>query len=98
MQHGSAYFSRLVDESKLKAVATNYYNQGLLNDVVLPYRIIRKGAVKIGIIGIGTDKAKELNPTGSSHLVTLMNNTAATLKQQHNCKVVICLSHLSLKG
>jgi 5'-nucleotidase len=67
-----------------------------------PYKIFRKGGLKIGVLGIGVEleglvpenlygKTKYLDP------VQRANETAATLKAQ-NCDLIICLSHLGYKS
>jgi 5'-nucleotidase len=98
MQHGADYFSKLAGQSNLKAVATNYHNKGILKESVLPFHITRKGHVKVGIIGIGSNTIGDTELLSASQLCDLVNTTTATLKQVHHCNVVICLSHLSLKS
>ncbi len=64
-----------------------------------PYKIIQKGKLKIGIIGVGVDLNGLVNPTlceGVSYQdpIDIVNQYAALLKQQKKCNLVICLSHL----
>lgn len=64
-----------------------------------PYKIFRKGKLRIGVFGIGIemaglvsenlyDRTKYLDP------VMKANETANTLKKDKRCDMVICLSHL----
>lgn len=80
-----------------------------LSDTVLqetkrikPYRIYRKGGVKIGVLGVGID----LNNLVSSELskgvryadpVSIAEKWATVLKKEEKCDLVICLSHLGFK-
>jgi 5'-nucleotidase len=67
-----------------------------------PYKIIKKGSLKIGITGVGIEmdglvpeslygNTKYLNPIQS------VNNIAYKLKKENGCDMVICLSHLGYK-
>jgi 5'-nucleotidase len=67
-----------------------------------PYKIFRKGGLKIGVLGVGVEleglvpenlygKTKYLDP------VQQANQTAAVLKAQ-NCDLIICLSHLGYRS
>ncbi|MCW3074533.1 MAG: 5-nucleotidase [Flaviaesturariibacter sp.] len=67
-----------------------------------PYKIFRKGGLKIGVLGVGVElqglvpenlygATKYLDP------VQQANRTAATLKAQ-NCDLIICLSHLGYRS
>jgi 5'-nucleotidase len=67
-----------------------------------PYKIIRKGALKIGITGVGIEM-KGLVPDNLSgntkylDPVENVNRVAADLKKNKGCDMVICLSHLGYK-
>jgi 5'-nucleotidase len=64
-----------------------------------PYRIFKKGKLKIGVLGVGIEM-KGLVPenlygkTVYHDPVQKANETAYTLKKGKNCDMVICLSHL----
>ena len=92
MQHGADYFSKLVQRSQVKAVATNYDS----NESLFSYKIVRKGALKIGIIGIGS--SAELQPASFKKLLQSVNERAVILKQKNQCQLVVCLSHLPLSN
>lgn len=67
-----------------------------------PYKIFKKGKLKIGVTGVGIEIAglvpdslfgntKYLNP------IEKANDVAAKLKKEQGCDMVICLSHLGYK-
>ncbi len=67
-----------------------------------PYKIFKKGKLKIGVTGVGIEmkglvpdllfgNTKYLNP------IENLNRTAAMLKKDKGCDMVICLSHLGYK-
>ncbi len=67
-----------------------------------PYKIIKKGKLKIGITGVGIEmkglvpdnlagNTKYLDP------IVSINRVAADLKKNKGCDMVICLSHLGYK-
>ncbi len=65
----------------------------------IPYKVIKKGKLKIGILGVGIEM-KGLVPdnlaAGTKYLdpVQKANETAYELKKSHKCDMIICLSHL----
>ena len=67
-----------------------------------PYKIFKKGKLKIGVTAVGIEMAglvpdslfgntKYLDP------IQKLNETAALLKKEKSCDMVICLSHLGYK-
>jgi 5'-nucleotidase len=81
-------------------INANYqFDDTAMKGMTIPYKIIRKGPLKIGITGVGI----ELNGLVPKKLCgnTLYQNPlesaekyAKILKQDFNCDYVICLSHL----
>ena len=64
-----------------------------------PYKVFKKGRLKIGVFGLGIEMAGLVSETltaGTKYLdpVIKANETAYTLKKQKNCDFVIALSHL----
>lgn len=64
-----------------------------------PYKIFKKGKVKVGVFGLGIEMAglvSENLSAGAKYLdpVVKGNETAYQLKRGKNCDLVICLSHL----
>lgn len=92
LQHGPAYYAKLVEKSKVRAVDMNAADD--IDSSVLTYRIVRKGELKIGIIGIGS--CANISAASFPLLLQSMNRYAEKLKQQHHCQLVVCLSHLPL--
>jgi 5'-nucleotidase len=86
--------------AEFELINCNYdFNDTLLASKIKPYKIIQKGGVKIGIIGVGIN----LNGLVPNELwkgiiyrdpVFYANQFARELKHQKGCDFVICLSHL----
>jgi 5'-nucleotidase len=69
---------------------------------IKPYKILKKGNIKIGVLGIGIELAglvPDANYKGIVYNdpVANANKVAAQLKNQHKCDLIICLSHLGYK-
>jgi 5'-nucleotidase len=67
-----------------------------------PYKIIKKGKLKIGITGVGIEMkglVPDLLAGNTKYLdpVANVNRVAAKLKKDMGCDMVICLSHLGYK-
>ncbi len=84
-------------------VNCNYdFSETALEYLMKPYTLIRKGKIKIGILGVGI----ELNGLVPDHLfgkivyrdpIMHANEVANLLKQNKRCDYVICLSHLGFE-
>ncbi len=66
---------------------------------VLPYKIYKKGNLKIGVFGVGIDLNGLIDPKLREGIVynnpiENANKTAEILKKEKACDYVICLSHL----
>ena len=91
---------QLTNHANFPMLVSNYDFTGTeMENKTGPYRIFKKGKIKIGVFGIGieltglvpdnlTGKTQYLNP------VEKANATAELLKKQKDCDMVICLSHL----
>lgn len=69
---------------------------------IKPYKVITKGGIKIGILGVGIELnglVPEANYKGIIYNdpVTAANKVAALLKNDKKCDLIICLSHLGYK-
>ena len=73
-----------------------------LEKKVLPYRIFKKGGLKIGVFGIGIKlqglvDQKLYGNTRYEDPIPFAENISEILKRDHNCDLIICLSHLGYK-
>jgi 5'-nucleotidase len=78
-------------------------NYGLSNtpleNIIEPYKIFKKGKLKIGVTGVGIhlDGLVPANLFGNTQYldpIQNVNNIAYKLKKEEQCDLVICLSHL----
>jgi len=81
-------------------LSSNYdFSDTVLHNDITEYQIFQKGDIKVGVFGIGVELkglvAKELyKKTRYLDPVVCPNKTAAFLKQEAKCHLVICLSHI----
>ena len=86
--------------AKFPIVSSNYdFSETKLNGLIKPFIIIRKGGVKIGVIGINIQPKGLIaanNYKGVKYLdpIKTANDMAQMLKVDHKCDMVICISHL----
>lgn len=84
-------------------VCANYDFTGtVLENIVKPFTIIRKGELKIGVFGLGCDPKglisdKNFLPVQFMDPYPIAQAMADTLRAQ-NCDVVVCLSHMGTFG
>jgi 5'-nucleotidase len=98
--NGLEELARRLRSLKADVVCANYDFDGtVLDGLVKPFTIIRLGGQKIGLIGLLTDImevvdrdiAKLLNYQDPAQVA---NRLAEYLKEEKDCDMVICLSHL----
>ncbi len=84
-------------------ISTNYgFSDTILNGRVLPYQIFNKSGIKIGVYGLGIElqglvaKANYGNTIYQDPL-EVARKTERFLKNDEQCDLVICLSHLGLR-
>jgi len=81
-------------------VSANYnFKDTVLEGKILPYKIIMKEGLKIGIFGLGIEldglvDKKNFGNVKYQNPVEEAKKTATLLKQEKKCDYVICLSHL----
>ena len=91
---------RRVSKLNAKVACANYdFSPFELGKYVEPYRIIKRGGMKIGIVGMLCDITKVVDRSVSDrvpHLddVTVLNKWADYLKNDQKCDLVILLSHM----
>ena len=101
--NGIEGFANQLVHATFPFVNCNYdFSSTILSNVIKPYKIIRKGKLKIGILGVGIN-FKGLVP---DHLcegiiyndpIQNANEIAYHLKIKKRCDYVICLSHLGFE-
>lgn len=100
---GLENFATQLEHANFPIVICNYDFTGTALEMkTVPYKIIRKGRLKIGVTGLGIEM-KGLVPdalfgnTKYLEPVEQLNRTALMLKKDKGCDMVICLSHLGYK-
>lgn len=98
--NGLEELSRRVRALRCPVVCANYEFSGSdLERLVKPYCIIRRGGLKIGIIGLLTDVSRVVEREIADRITYLdpvetADRYAAYLRNERNCDLVICLTHL----
>lgn len=98
--NGLEELSRRVRALRCPVVCANYeFNGSDLERLVKPYCIIRRGGLKIGIIGLLTDVSRVVEREIADRITYLdpvetADRYAAYLRNERNCDLVICLTHL----
>lgn len=69
---------------------------------IAPYKIYKKGRLKIGVLGVGIDLENLVDKKYAGDVIyndpiSNANKIAAVLKHDEKCDYVICLSHLGYK-
>lgn len=97
---GLENFATQLDHGKFPLIISNYDFSGTaMEHKFVPYKIVKKGKLKIGITGVGIElkglvsdnlyeKTSYLDP------IARANQMASLLKKEEGCDMVICLSHL----
>ncbi len=86
------------------AVCANYeFGGSELGQLVKPYVIIRRGGLKIGVIGLLTDVSRVVEKHIADKIryldpVEVTDKYADYLKNEKKCDLVMCLSHLGYDG
>jgi 5'-nucleotidase len=98
--NGIDELARRLKNLKAEVVCANYDFTGtVLDDLVQPYVIVRKAGKKIGVIGLLTDIMSVVDRSVAVQIKyqepsEIVNSLAAWLKDEKDCDMVICLSHL----
>ena len=85
-------------------VCANYdFTGSPLEDVVLPYTIVKKAGKKIGIIGVLTDVSTVVDKSLNKGLefknpIPIVQEYADYLRNEAGCDLIICLTHLGDKA
>jgi 5'-nucleotidase len=83
-------------------IANYDFSDTILKNTFKPYKVFRKGDLKIGVFGIGIEldglvPKKLYQNTVYQDPISTANHYANLLKQKERCDLVICLSHLGFK-
>ncbi|MCB9198611.1 MAG: metallophosphatase [Flavobacteriales bacterium] len=98
--NGLEGFERMLKYAEFPFVTSNYdFGNTILNGKTLPYKIIEKKGLKIGVFGVGVAfdglvNKKNYGETQYLDPIKIANEKALFLKNEEKCNLVICLSHL----
>ena len=94
---------RQLPHAKFPFLIANYdFSNTKLKDVFKPYKVFKKGGIKIGVFGIGIELdslvPRELyKNTIYEDPIKKANHYSDLLKNKESCELIVCLSHLGLK-
>ncbi|OAD40869.1 bifunctional metallophosphatase/5'-nucleotidase [Polaribacter atrinae] len=86
--------------AKFDFVSANYdFKNTVLDTHVKPYKILHKDGLKIGVFGLGIELEglvgkKMYKETGYLNPIEITQDITRQLKQEEQCDLIICLSHL----
>ncbi|MBT8304210.1 MAG: metallophosphatase [Bacteroidia bacterium] len=86
--------------AKFEFVSANYdFSNTIMDSHVKPYKVFRKGRIRIGVFGLGIElkglvEKKMYKETKYLDPIEIAQDMTKTLKEERNCDLVICLSHL----
>ena len=102
--NGIEALTGLMKKVKCPVVCANYdFSSFELAKYVKPYAIVKRGGLKIGIIGLLTDITRVVDRTIADRLpklddVEVANKWAKYLKEDKKCDMVIALTHIGYEG
>jgi 5'-nucleotidase len=97
---GLENMARLFRMAKFPIVCSNYdFSNTSVDGTVTPYIIIERNGLKIGVLGLcplleGLVPTENYGATRYLDPIPVANRIAAMLKQEKQCDLVVCLSHL----
>lgn len=92
--------TQLTGHARFPMLVSNYDFTGTpMESKTDPYRVYKKGKLKIGVLGVGIEMRGLVpdNLYGNTRYldpVQKANETAAVLKKNKDCDLIVCLSHL----
>lgn len=98
--NGIDELARRLDNLRCPVVCANYdFSELVLGKYVKPYAIVRKGGMKIGIIGLLTDVTRVVQKSIADKMkrfddIEVANKWADYLKNEEHCDMVIALTHI----
>lgn len=101
--NGLNELEKMLPFAKFPFICSNYdFTDTPMEGKTIPYKIINKGGIAIGIFGLGVelDGLVEKRLYGNTKFLDPIETAARMafkLKKEMNCGIVICLSHLGFK-
>ncbi len=101
--NGADELAAQLKKAEFPFINSNYsFENSVLKDIIQPFKIIEKGGVKIGIIGLGIELSGLVDPGNFKGIkyndpVEYGDKLAGYLKNQEGCDYIIALSHLGYK-
>lgn len=98
--NGIEGFYAQLPHAKFPFVSANYdFSNTVLNGLIEPYKTFKKGAVKIGVFGLGIQleglvNSKHYKETKYLDPIEIAADMTRILKEEEQCDLIICLSHL----
>lgn len=98
--NGIDELARRLDNLRCPVVCANYdFSELVLGKYVKPYAIVRKGGMKIGVIGLLTDVTRVVQRSIADKMkrfddIEVANKWADYLKNEEHCDMVIALTHI----
>ena len=98
--NGIDELARRLGNLKCPVVCANYdFSELVLGKYVKPYTIVRKGGMKIGVIGLLTDVTRVVQRSIADKMkrfddIEVANKWADYLKNEEHCDMVIALTHI----
>ena len=98
--NGLEGFHKQLPHADFPIICSNYdFSNTLLKGATRPYKIFKKQGLKIGVFGVGIElkglvEDKNYGDTVYIDPVAKANEMASLLKNDLDCDLVICLSHL----
>lgn len=95
--------ARLFKMADFPVVCSNYdFEATELKGMVKPYVVLKKGGLKIGVLGLGCRlegmvQANKCEGVVFKDPIATANEVAAVLKEKEGCDLVVCLSHLGVQ-
>lgn len=102
--NGQEELARRLKKARFKTLTCNYdFSNTCLRKLVKPYTIVRRGGMKIGIVGAtsyleGNVMRSHLDGMKRLNTIDEVNRWADYLKNKKKCDLVIFLSHLGYRG
>lgn len=98
--NGIDELARRLGNLRCPVVCANYdFSELVLGKYVKPYAIVRKGGMKIGVIGLLTDVTRVVQKSIADKMkrfddIEVANKWADYLKDEEHCDMVIALTHI----